>query len=199
MIATGLQRGNTERETMVAVGASELEDVAALPALLGEIGVQSRLVTSVGELDELLRQGGVSAIFAHVSPSRLEFFSLLERKGMPPIVPLLSSADHFLYAAAVARGAFDCLPLSTPKAELERVLKLALEERGNSRWSLAGAHGAEDAAKCPKETEDRWIWPAREKRENEREARNGNPTYDGRAGTTNGFEQALLNDTRRPH
>ena len=72
--------------------------------------------------------------------------------------------------------------------------------RGMGVPSLAHRNAvAADAAKGPQETNADRNELAREQRGEEEKARNAKTAGGKRAGTTNGFGQALLNEMRKPH
>jgi DNA-binding NtrC family response regulator len=122
---------------VIALCAREPEELAPVEALLKEMGSDVHAAESVDELDELLEQEKVDVVLLHICPSRQEFLDVLDRKMVPPMVPLLCHTDRHLYMETLRRGAFDCVPLPIHKGELERVLTLALAQRRQKRASAA--------------------------------------------------------------
>ena len=121
----------------IALCAREPEELGPISALLEQLGSVVRIAEGIDDLEELLRKENVDVVLAHVCPSRQEFMSVLDRKGLPPVVPLLCHADRHLYLETLRRGAFDCVPLPMDKAEMERVLTLALARRRQQPASAA--------------------------------------------------------------
>src|SRR5579884_1696125 len=125
------------RGAEIALCAREPEEFAPVSALLEELGGVVRIAETVEELEELLKKEKVDVVLAHVCPSRQEFLDVLDRRGLPPVVPLLCHTDRHLYLETLRRGAFDCVPLPLHKGELERVLTLALERSRQQPASAA--------------------------------------------------------------
>lgn len=118
----------------VALCGCDPEEIAAVWALLDEMGCVVHNVQTVEELDRFLAEGDLGAIIVQACPSRQEFLRILERPNMPPVIPLLRHADKYMYPGLLRSGAFDCVPLPAQRNELKRVLSLAIE---NYRKQLA--------------------------------------------------------------
>jgi DNA-binding NtrC family response regulator len=118
----------------IALCAREPEELEPLTNILMGMGCQIRIAESIEELSELIQHQKVDVVLAHVCPSRQEFFDILGRQELPPVIPLLCHADRHLYLETLRRGAFDCVPLPAQKDELRRVLTLAV---GSKRKSSA--------------------------------------------------------------
>lgn len=136
-MVTGRPLTHPLKGAAIALCAREPEELAPVSALLEEMGSVVRVAESVEDLEELLKKERVDVVLAHVCPSRQEFLDVLERKGLPPVVPLLCHTDRHLYLETLRRGAFDCVPLPIHKSELERVLTLALARQRQQPASAA--------------------------------------------------------------
>jgi DNA-binding NtrC family response regulator len=121
----------------IALCAREPEELEPISAMLEQMGSVVRIAEGIEDLDELLGKEKIDVVLAHICPSRQEFMSVLDRQGLPPVVPLLCHADRHLYLETLRRGAFDCVPLPMDKAEMERVLTLALARRRQQPASAA--------------------------------------------------------------
>lgn len=123
----------------VGVCGCERDELEPLAALVEEMGYAVHRVETIEQLNPLLDTKELDVILIHVCPSRQEFLPILDRAGLPPVIPLLRHADQHLYLQLLRRGAFDCVQMPSQKDELERVLSLAVQK---SRKRMAAANAA---------------------------------------------------------
>jgi DNA-binding NtrC family response regulator len=123
------QRGNTLLAASVALCGCDAEELKTVANQLTEMGCAVHMADTIDQLDRMLGEEKIDAIIAHFCPSRLEFLPIMDRAGLPPLIPLLRHADKYMYMDLLRRGAFDCVPLPSQESELRRVLNLAVSAK----------------------------------------------------------------------
>lgn len=122
---------NEFSDVTVALWSEKTENLPGLEIALLRLGLETRRAKSLAQLGLWVESHSVDIILTPACSRDASGFRLLTGldalPAAPPVIVVCCGADMELYLEAMRRGAFDCLAWPLDEAELERILKAALE------------------------------------------------------------------------